>query len=165
MNALRGWRRLAVKLARHAALARPGAPWAEAMRRELDYIADDRAALGWALGCVLASYKARLAARSGSRTRDVLQQVAASGAVMLVIGFAFLENAGGQTEPPQPVRDKPSCDARNTAVDTGQTPPSTASWLARDAGRPAPRPEASCTDPPSETRPPLTSEPLRGESQ
>ena len=156
MSALRGWRRLAVRLARHAALALPVAPspWAEAMRRELEYIEDDRAALIWAFGCVLASYKARLAARSGSRTRDVLRQAAASGAVMLVIGLACLENAGGQTEPPRLVPDEPACDAQNTATDTGQIAASGAVGIAPDAERPARPPEASCTDPPSEIRAP-----------
>lgn len=166
MNALQGWRRLAEKLARHAALALPGAasPWAKAMRRELDYIEDDRAALRWAFGCVLASYKARLAAHLGSRTRDVLRQAAASGAVMLVIGLVFLENAGGQTEPPRLVPDEPACGTRNTIADIGQTP-SGAAGVTRDAGRPAQRPEASCTDPPAETRAPLTSEASRGETR
>lgn len=166
MSALRGWRRLAVRLARHAALALPApSPWAEAMRRELEYIEDDRAALGWAVGCVLASYKARLAARSGSRRREVLRQAAASSAVMLVIGLAFLENAGGQTEPPRLVPDEPACDAQNKAADTGQMPASVAAGIAPDAGRPAQRPEASCTDPPPEIRAPLTPKPSRGESQ
>jgi hypothetical protein len=61
------WRRLAAKLAQHAAWVLPGArsPWADAMRRELDYIGDDRAALRWALGCILASYRARLTHRPG----------------------------------------------------------------------------------------------------
>ena len=55
------WRRLAVKLAQHASGVRPGAgPWADAMRHELDYIADDAAALRWAFGGLLASYRARL---------------------------------------------------------------------------------------------------------
>ena len=167
MNALPGWRRLAVKLARHAALTLPGAlsPWAKAMRHELDYIEDDRAALRWAFGCVLASYKARLVARPGSRTRDVLRQAAASGAVMLVIGLVFLENAGGQTEPPRPVSDKAACDTRNTTADIDQTSPSGAAGVAREAGRPAQRPEASCADPPSAMRAPMTSEPSRGESR
>src|SRR4051812_44884542 len=55
------FRRWAVTLARHAAQVLPSAPssWAQAMRHELDYIADDRAALRWAFGCMLASYKAR----------------------------------------------------------------------------------------------------------
>ena len=53
------WRRLARRLAQHASRVLPGAgPWADAMRHELDYIADDRAALRWALGGLLASYRA-----------------------------------------------------------------------------------------------------------
>ena len=37
------WRRLAMKLAQHASWVLPDAgPWADAMRHELDYIADDR---------------------------------------------------------------------------------------------------------------------------
>jgi len=167
MSALQGGRRLAVKLARHAALALPGArsPWAEAMRRELDYIENDRAALRWAFGCVLASYKARLTAGSSSRTRDLLRQAVASGAVMLVIGLAFLENAGGHTEPSRPAPDKPACATRNTALETGQMPPSGVAGAARDADRPAQGPETSCADPASEMRAPLTSEPSRGESR
>ena len=55
------WRRLAIKLARHASWVLPGTgPWADAMRHELDHIADDTAALLWAFGCLLASYRARL---------------------------------------------------------------------------------------------------------
>jgi hypothetical protein len=167
MSALQGWRRLAVKLARHAALALPGArsPWAEAMRRELDYIENDRAALRWAFGCVLASYKARLAAGPSCRTRDLLRQAAACGAVMLVIGLAFLENAGGRTEPLWPTPDKGACDTRSTAADTGQMPPSGAAGIARNADRPVKRPEGPCADPPPEIRAPLASEPSRGESR
>jgi hypothetical protein len=165
MNALRGWRRLAVKLVRYAALALPAAaasPWADAMRRELDYIEDDRTALRWAFGCVLASYKARLVARSGSRTREVLRQVVASGALMLVIGLVFLENAGGQTEPPRPIRDEPACETPNTMSDMGRTPPSGIAGVIRDAGRPTRQPDASCTEPPAATRAPQKFEPSRG---
>jgi hypothetical protein len=66
MSAMPGrWRRIAVLLAQHASRVLPRArsarsPWAEAMRRELDYIEDDRAALHWAIGCVTASYTAHL---------------------------------------------------------------------------------------------------------
>jgi hypothetical protein len=35
------------------------APWGEAMRRETDYIASDRAALLWACGCLLSAYSTR----------------------------------------------------------------------------------------------------------
>ncbi|MBI3513596.1 MAG: CHASE2 domain-containing protein [Proteobacteria bacterium] len=57
-------RRLAVAAGGHAARVLPPArgAWAEAMRRELDHIEDDRAALRWAVGCVLSSYRARLPA-------------------------------------------------------------------------------------------------------
>ena len=64
MNAGPGrWRRLAALLAQHAAWTLPGvrSPWADAMWRELDYIGDDPAALRRALGCILGSYRARLA--------------------------------------------------------------------------------------------------------
>src|SRR5712691_10318810 len=98
MNVLLGWsRRLAVKLAQHASWVLPGArtPWAEAMRRELDYIEDDPAALRWALGCVVASYKARLASPLPTLRRmrgrvgrgGGWRHAATSGILMLVIGF------------------------------------------------------------------------------
>jgi len=131
-TALPGWRRLAVKLVRHAAAGLSGAsPWARAMQCELDYIDDDRAALRWALGCVIASYKLRLAARaqvdlgrfrrvfnernrrhplSGARPREVLRQAAVSAALMLVTGVVLLENAGGQTAPRRPPLDETTCD-------------------------------------------------------
>ena len=52
------WRRIAVLLAGHASTVLPRArsassPWAEAMRHELDYIDDDRAALHWAMMLLL----------------------------------------------------------------------------------------------------------------
>jgi len=105
-------RLLAVMLARHAARAMPGAgsPWAEAMRREIDHIADDAEAVRWALGCVLASYRARLLQRPAVNARMAWRQVAASCALMLVIGLAMLDNAGGQTPPPEPAFDKTACD-------------------------------------------------------
>src|SRR3977135_4558396 len=104
MNAEPGrWRRVAGKLARHATCVMPGArsPWADAMRRELDYIGDDPAALRWALGCILASYRARLAQRPNlsawSLRAATWRQGAASGVLMLLIGLALQDNAGGQT--------------------------------------------------------------------
>ncbi len=70
MSAMPGrWRRIAMVLAEHASgvlpRARPASSaspssWADAMRRELDYIDDDRAALRWAIGCVTTSYMAQL---------------------------------------------------------------------------------------------------------
>jgi hypothetical protein len=160
-------RRWAVTLARHAAQVLPGARpnrtagvWAEAMRRELDYIADDRAALRWALGCVVASYKARLPVPPGFisaiRARDVLRHVAACGALMLVIGFALLENAESQTEPPRPLIDQTRCNMPDAApgMDRGlidQTLPSGTAGVSRDAGPAArasvPAPETSLRQP------------------
>jgi len=106
------FRRLAVTLARHAARVLPGAPssWAQAMRHELDYIADDSAALRWAFGCMLASYKARFVHRPRLSLRAAWRQLATSGALMLLIGLALQEHAGGQTEPPQPAFDETTCD-------------------------------------------------------
>jgi pimeloyl-ACP methyl ester carboxylesterase len=111
MNAVSGvYRRLAVKLAQHASWLLSGAqsPWAAAMRRELEYIEDDSAALRWALGCVAASYRARLVdwLRFDARAwRHV-----ATSALMLLIGLALLENAGGQTQAPRPRFDETVCD-------------------------------------------------------
>jgi pimeloyl-ACP methyl ester carboxylesterase len=106
-----------VKLALHAACIMPAArsPWADAMRRELDYIGDDPAAFRWALGCVLASYRARLAHRSNFNIRSfsaraTWRQVATSGVLMLLIGLALQENAGGQTAPPRPAFDETTCE-------------------------------------------------------
>jgi hypothetical protein len=111
MNTVPGcWRRLAATLARHAAWVLPGAPWADAMRRELDYIENDRAALGWALGCILASYRARLIRRPIFSTWVAWRSVSTSGVLMLVIALALLENAGGQTAPPRPPLDETTCD-------------------------------------------------------
>jgi hypothetical protein len=169
MNVSPGWwRRWAVKLAQHASWVLPGAqsPWAQAMRRELDYIEDDRAALRWALGCVLASYKARLAAplpRSSSTSlpglraraewrrmrverRTVLRHAATSGAVMLVVGLALLENAGGQTEPPRPVADETTCGPPNVSSDIGPTLSSGTTAIPRDIDHSAPAPDTACAD-------------------
>ena len=97
-------RRLAVQLMQHAAWVLPGgqSPWADAMRRELDYIGDDPAALRWAFGCILASYRARLVHRPSFRARATWRHLAASGVLMLLIAVALQEDAGGQTAPPRP---------------------------------------------------------------
>jgi pimeloyl-ACP methyl ester carboxylesterase len=113
MNAAPGrWRRWAVRFAQHASWVLPDArsPWADAMRREIDYIEDDPAALRWALGCIAASYRARLAHRPSFSTRAVWRHVATSGVLMLFIGLALLENAGGQTQSPRPAFDDTTCD-------------------------------------------------------
>src|SRR5262245_40425356 len=113
MNAATFWsRRLAGRLARHAAWVLRGAatPWADAMRHELDYITHDPGAVRWALGCIFASYRARLTHRPRLGARIAWRPVAASGGLMLVIGLALLETAGGQTAPPQVGADKTICD-------------------------------------------------------
>jgi hypothetical protein len=114
-------RRLAVTLVRHASWVLPTgrSPWAEAMRRELAYIDSDPAALSWALGCVLAAYRARLAHRSSFNRRAVWRQVATGGALMLLIGFALHDNAEGQTEPPRPVFDQTMCDLPDVSPQIG----------------------------------------------
>ena len=121
MNAVPGtWRRLAVNLGKHAAWVLPGAPWADAMRRELDYIGDDPAALQWALGCVVASYRARLS--QWFSLRPTWRQVATSGALMVLIGLALQENAGGQTQPPWPACDEPGASRISSTPETGSSP-------------------------------------------
>jgi hypothetical protein len=188
-----GWRRWAVKLAQHASRVLPGArsPWAEAMRRELDYIEDDRAALRWALGCVLASYKARLAGplpRSSSlflpRLRGkvrwgqgrigrgaVVRHAATSGAAMLLIGLALLENAVGNTEPPRPVVSETTCDRPNVSPDIDPTLSSGMVAIHRDIDHSLPKPDTSgsgseCADPlPAKIPDTLTSEPSNTRSR
>ena len=123
MNAApRRWRRLAAQLARHAAWVLPGAasPWGDAMRRELDYIGDGPAAVRWALGCLVASYRVRLTHRPWFNAWAVWRYAAASGALLLVIGLALQDGAGGTTEPPRPPFDQMTCappDARANAVE------------------------------------------------
>jgi hypothetical protein len=58
---LRVMRSAARLLARHAASVapHPRAGWGNAMQREVEHIEDDAEALGWAFGCVLASYEER----------------------------------------------------------------------------------------------------------
>jgi hypothetical protein len=125
----RRWRRLALLLAQHAASVLPGAssPWAEAMRRELDYVDDDPAAVRWALGCIVASYRVRLAQRPSVGARPVAWRLAAtSAALLLLIGLALQDHAGGQTEPPRPAFDETTCDrpdGARPATDRSAQPP------------------------------------------
>ena len=144
------WRRWAVALVRHAASIMPSArsPWAAAMRRELDYIGDDGAALRWALGCVAASYRLRLMQRPRWSATFALRQVAAGGALILLIGIALEDRAGGQTAPPRPVVDEHACDRPDAPTDV--RPKNTAAR--RDgANTEARRAPSECTDPLSKT--------------
>jgi hypothetical protein len=112
------WRRIAVLLAQHAArvLPRARSPWAEAMRRELDYVADDRAALRWAIGCVTASYTAQLVVVLRFCGR-ILSRPILAGGMLLSIALA-LAHANDLAK-------RPDCRARTNAEmigDPGQVP-------------------------------------------
>jgi pimeloyl-ACP methyl ester carboxylesterase len=107
----RRWRRLAIKLARHASWVLPDTgPWADAMRHELDHIADDTAALLWAYGCLLASYRARLTQLRCIGARVSLRYVGTTGVLLLAVGLVLGGHASGQTEPLRPVFDETACD-------------------------------------------------------
>src|ERR1700730_8213193 len=112
MNAVQSrWRRFAMKLAQHASWVLPGAgPWADAMRHELDYISDDAAALRWAFGGLLASYRAKLAQVRCFSARDSLRYVGTISVLLLVVGLALDGHASGRTEPPQSVFEETACD-------------------------------------------------------
>jgi hypothetical protein len=148
MSAVPGrWRALAVRLARHAAHIMPdaGSPWGEAMRRELDYIEDDPAALRWALGSVLASYRTRMTRRRLFSVPDAWRQVAACGVLMLLIGLAFQDNAGGQTEPPRPAVDETRCDLPDGS---GEIRPNGTARIGRNNDSPdAAGSRSDCADP------------------
>jgi hypothetical protein len=155
------FRRWAIALARHAAWVLPSAPssWAQAMQHELAYIADDKAALRWALGCLLASYKARLTHRPRSSPRAAWRQVATSAALMLLIGLALQEHAASQTEPPRPAVDDTTCDLPNLPSDLPSMSPERhprlrcgpcgARITADFTDHPAQKPDTSCADRPA----------------
>jgi hypothetical protein len=82
-------------------------------------IADDAAALRWAVGGLLASYRARLAQLRCFSTRASLRYVETMGVLLLVIGFALAGHASGQTEPPQPVFDEAACDLPGVSPEIG----------------------------------------------
>jgi pimeloyl-ACP methyl ester carboxylesterase len=110
------WRRLAIRLAQHASWVLPGAgPWVEAMRHELDYIEDEAAALRWAMGGVLASYRARLAQWRCLSARASFRYVGSGGVLMLMIGFALIGQASGQ--PLRPVFSETTCDLPHVPPD------------------------------------------------
>lgn len=92
------WRRIAEKVIGHASWMLPGAQssWADAMRRELDYIEDDRAALRWAIGCVMASCAARLSALPRLPWR-VSSMPAVAGILLLLTALAAVQgHASGE---------------------------------------------------------------------
>jgi hypothetical protein len=75
-----------------------------------------------------------------------LRHAATSGALMLFIGLALLENAGGQTEPPRPVLNETTCDPPNISPDIDPTPSSGTVSVSRDMDHSAQSPDASCAD-------------------
>jgi hypothetical protein len=87
----------------------PGArsDWAEAMRHEIAYIEDDAAALRWAVGCVSASYAARLAALAQRHWRVSPGPVVA-GSALLLMAMALQGHASDQATPP--ARDETNCE-------------------------------------------------------
>ncbi len=148
MNAASGrWRRWAVKLVQHAAgvLPRTPSPWADAMQRELAYIEDDPAAVRWALGCVLASYKVRLTHWPRGSSAVVWRHVATGGALMLMIGLALQDHAGGQTAPPRLAVDEAACNSPDVSTELGS---GTAVGVRRNDDSPgAGDPRSDCNDP------------------
>jgi hypothetical protein len=123
MNAMSGrWRRIAVKIVRHASWVLPGArsQWSDAMRRELDYIEDDRAALRWAIGCVVAGYAARLAALPRPRWRISWRPVVA-GSMLLLVALALQGHASDQAGPSLPTLEEATCDPPDVSPDRRRT--------------------------------------------
>jgi pimeloyl-ACP methyl ester carboxylesterase len=110
------WRRIALKIVGHASWVLPGARsgWADAMQRELDYIEDDHAALRWAIGCVMASYSARLAALQQPRWR-VSSGPAVAGSMLLLVAMALQGHASEEAS--LPAFDETTCDLPDMTPD------------------------------------------------
>ena len=125
MNAMPGrWRRIALEVVGHASRLLPGAQsaWADAMRHELDYIEDDRTALRWAIGCLMASYGARLAPLRRLWWRVASAPVVAGGPVvagsmLLLMALELQGHAGDRTEPAFPAFEETACDLPDLTPD------------------------------------------------
>jgi len=85
-------RPLATVLAHHAANCLPHsrAAWADAIRHEVEFIDNDKAALRWAAGCVLASYAERINPMSNAAISPILS----AGAMMAFIFGAYIFHGG-----------------------------------------------------------------------
>ena len=83
-------RRVAISTVQHATRVLPGeyAAWADAMLSEVRHIDDDRAALRWAMGCVITCYTQRFL-----RMRLMLRPAGASFALMLALVVALEAHA------------------------------------------------------------------------
>src|SRR5262249_32600260 len=83
-------------------------------------------------GCIVASYRVRLTHRFRFNAWAVWRYAAASGALLLVIGLAMQDGAGGKTEPPPPAFDRSACHRADIPANA--------------ISRPARAPEQSCAD-------------------
>ncbi len=112
-------RRLAFRVARHAAwvLQRVGSPWAEAILHEMHYIEDDREALRWALGGVLASYRAALTAVVQARWRVLFNGLAAGGLLAVLMSMTLNGPASGSPTTMSPSFDEMPCDIPNISTE------------------------------------------------
>jgi hypothetical protein len=77
------------------------------MRRELDYIADDRAALHWAIGCVIAGYRAQLMTLLRLCGR-ILSRPLLAGGMLLSVALA-LAHANDLAQAPVPALEQRTC--------------------------------------------------------
>ena len=116
------WRRVALGLVTHASWVLPGArsDWADAMRREIEYIEHDAAALRWAVGCITASYSARLADLAQPRWRVAPGPVVA-GSALLLMAMALQGHASDEATPR--ALEAPGCE-RSTVPPQIQPQPS-----------------------------------------
>lgn len=85
-------RPFATRLAHHAANCLPHrrADWADAIRHEVDFIENDKAALRWAVGCVIASYAERINPMSNAAVSPFL----GAAAMMAFIFGAYVFHGG-----------------------------------------------------------------------
>jgi pimeloyl-ACP methyl ester carboxylesterase len=122
MISFAGWlRRPAFKAVHHASWVLPAewAPWADATRRELHCIEDDRAALRWVAGCVVASYTKRLLVLPRAHARHFLKPVGATFALMLGLVLALAGHARGQTDAFIPAFEETTCALPGMSPDIG----------------------------------------------
>ncbi len=94
--------RLTIRLLRHATRVMPHSrlAWADAMRSEFEHVKDRPDALAWLVGCVFASYRSRLADLWTRYAHQSIRRLAASGVVVIVVGYVLENRACGQTHPP-----------------------------------------------------------------
>jgi len=94
--------RLTAWLLRHATWIMPHSRWAwvDAMRSEFEHVKDRPDASAWLVGCVFASYSSRLADLWTRYAHQAIRRLAASGVVVIVVGYALENRACGQTPPP-----------------------------------------------------------------